>query len=100
MIRSSTSLIVTGSVLMDSTQASSHGAGHSVPVNSGKFVRGVQPIGGPLPETPQDQVVPLGDQISQWAARVAERHPTIHAPAGLQARLCIRDRLPDLPPVP
>ena len=37
MIRSSISLIVTGSVLIDSTQASSHGAGHSVPVNSGKL---------------------------------------------------------------
>ena len=37
MIRSSTSLIATGSLLIDSTHASSHGAGHNVPVNSGKL---------------------------------------------------------------
>ena len=36
-ICSSTCLIVTASLLIASTQAASHGAGHSVPVNSGKL---------------------------------------------------------------
>ena len=38
MISTSTCLIVTGSALMPSTQALSHGAGHSRPVNSGKLL--------------------------------------------------------------
>ncbi len=38
MISTSTCLIVTGSALMPSTQAASHGAGHSRPVNSGKLL--------------------------------------------------------------
>ena len=37
MISTSTCLIVTGSALMPSTHAASHGAGHSRPVNSGKL---------------------------------------------------------------
>jgi hypothetical protein len=38
MISTSTCLIVTGSELMPSTQADSHGAGQSRPVNSGKLL--------------------------------------------------------------
>ena len=38
MIDTSTCLMVTGSELMPSTQADSHGAGHSRPVNSGKLL--------------------------------------------------------------
>ena len=38
MISTSTCLIVTGSALMPSTHAASHGAGHSRPVNSGKLL--------------------------------------------------------------
>src|SRR4051794_18496427 len=38
MIDTSTCLIVTASWLMPSTQAASHGAGHSRPVNSGKLL--------------------------------------------------------------
>ena len=38
MIATSTFLIVTGSWLMPRTHASSHGAGHSRPVNSGKLL--------------------------------------------------------------
>ena len=38
MISTSTCLIVTGSWLMPSTHAASHGAGHSRPVNSGKLL--------------------------------------------------------------
>ena len=38
MIETSTFLIVTGSWLMPSTQAVSHGAGHRRPVNSGKLL--------------------------------------------------------------
>ncbi len=37
MIEISTRLMVTGSSLMPSTHAVSHGAGHRVPVNSGKL---------------------------------------------------------------
>ena len=38
MISTSTCLIVTGSALMPSTHADSHGAGQSRPVNSGKLL--------------------------------------------------------------
>src|SRR5215218_7364674 len=38
IIESSISLMVTGSSLIVSTQAGSHGAGHSIPVNSGKLL--------------------------------------------------------------
>lgn len=38
MISTSTCLMVTGSWLMPSTHAASHGAGHSRPVNSGKLL--------------------------------------------------------------
>ncbi len=38
MISFSTCLMVTGSLLMPSTHAASHGAGHSRPVNSGKLL--------------------------------------------------------------
>jgi hypothetical protein len=38
MIETSTCLMVTGSEPMPSTQAASHGAGHSRPVNSGKLL--------------------------------------------------------------
>ena len=38
MISTSTCLMVTGSALMPSTHAVSHGAGHSRPVNSGKLL--------------------------------------------------------------
>ena len=38
MISISTCLIVTASELIASTQAASHGAGQSVPVNSGKLL--------------------------------------------------------------
>ena len=48
MIATSTFLIVTGSWLMPSTQAGSHGAGHSRPVNSGKLLvacnRSIAPV--------------------------------------------------------
>jgi hypothetical protein len=37
MISTSTRLIATGSELMPSTHAASHGAGQSLPVNSGKL---------------------------------------------------------------
>ena len=37
MISTSTCLIVTGSALIPSTHAASHGAGHRRPVNSGKL---------------------------------------------------------------
>ncbi len=38
MIEASTCLMVTGGWLMPSTQEDSHGAGHSLPVNSGKLL--------------------------------------------------------------
>src|SRR5256885_3855133 len=64
MISTSTCLIVTGSALIPSTQAASHGAGQSRPVNSGKLLV-AQPVRGIAPVVPPDQVVPLGDQVPQ-----------------------------------
>lgn len=37
MIERSISLMVTGLSFIESTHAASHGAGHSIPVNSGKL---------------------------------------------------------------
>ncbi len=100
MISTSTCLIVTGSALMPSTQAASHGAGQSRPVNSGKLLVACSRSDGLAPVVPVDQVVPLRDQVAQRAAVVAERDAAVHAPAGLPLQLGLAgNRLVDLAPV-
>jgi hypothetical protein len=72
--------------LMPSTQAVSHGAGHSRPVNSGKLLVACRrSMAAPVPAP--GQVVPLRDQVAQRAAVVAERDAAVHAAARLRAQL-------------
>ena len=100
MIETSTCLIVTGSELMPSTHAASQGAGHRRPVNSGKLLVACRRLDRRLPLVPEDQVVPVGDDVAERAAVVAERDAAVHAPAGLGAEPVGLERLVDLPPVP
>ena len=80
MMLASICLIVTGSLLIPSTHEASQGAGQSLPVNSGKlFVACSRSIAAP-PLVAVDQVVPVGDQVAERAALVAERDPAVHAP--------------------
>src|SRR5690606_16105428 len=46
-------------------------------------VGGVQPFDGVPPVVPVDQVVPLGDEVAERAAVVAERDAAVHAAGGL-----------------
>src|ERR1051325_2309232 len=43
----------------------------------------MQPLTGFLPVIAVDQVVPIGHQISEWTALMAERHAAIHTTRGL-----------------
>ena len=83
MMATSTFLMVTAGWLMPSTQAVSHGAGHSRPVNSGKLLVACSRSIGLGPVLAPDQVVPLRDQVAERAAVVAEGDAAVHAAAGL-----------------
>ena len=91
-------LIVTGGALMPRTQEPSHGAGQTRPVNSGKLLVLCRRSSASLPQAAIDQVVPLGDEVVDRAARghaveqragVAERHAAIHAAGALLAELLL-----------
>jgi hypothetical protein len=69
------------------------------PRELGKIVRGVQLLCRALPSTSPDEVIPSRDQIAQRTSGVTERHPTIHAPARLQAYLVGGERLVHVSPV-
>ena len=92
MIASSICLIVTGSPLIPSTQAASHGAGHRRPVNSGKLLVACSASIASRQSVAVDEVVPLRDQVAQRAAVVAERHAAVHAASALLAQLADRPR--------
>ena len=98
-IASSIGLIVTGSSLMPRTHEPSHGAGHSVPVNSGKlFVAWSRSMASP-PVVPVDEVVPVGDEVPERTPLMAERDAAVHAPGRLLLELRHRPGEHDLPPV-
>ena len=65
--------------LMPSTHAASHGAGHSRPVNSGKLLVACSRSIAVAPVVAVDEVVPVGDQVAERAAVVAERDAAVHA---------------------
>ena len=65
-----------------------------------EVVGGVQPIDGVVPVLAIDEVVPVGDQVAERAAVVAERDPAVHAASGLQLQLVLGEVLVDLLPVP
>ena len=49
----------------------------------GEVVGGVQPLDRVAPVVAVDEVVPVGDEVAERAAVVAERDAAVHAPAGL-----------------
>jgi len=49
----------------------------------GEVVRGVQPLDGITPVVAVDEVVPVGDEVAERAAVVAERDAAVHAAPGL-----------------
>src|SRR5690606_29239505 len=64
-----------------------------------EVVRGVQALDRRRALAAPGQVVPLGDQVAQRAALVAERDAAVHAPAGLATQLGRVLLLVDLLPV-
>src|SRR5262249_191497 len=60
------------------------GRGAQPPGEPREVVGGVQPPGRLRPVLPPDQVVPLGDEVAQRAALVAERDAAVHAPPRLE----------------
>ena len=88
-------LMVTGSLLIPSTHEASQGAGHSLPVNSGKLLvacsRSIAAFHWPA----INQVVPVGDQVAERAAQMTERNTAVHAARALRLQLLDRERLVD-----
>ncbi len=69
------------------------------PGELGEVVRGVQALDRRAALAAPHQVVPLGDQVAERAALVAERDAAVHAAAGLAAQLGGVALLVDLFPV-
>ena len=53
----------------------------------GEVVRRVQLVDRVVPLVAVDEVVPVGDEVAQRTALVAERHPAVHAARALAAQL-------------
>ena len=92
MMASSISLIVTGSSLMPSTQEPSHGRGAERAGELREVVGGVQAVDGLAPLVAVDEVVPVGDEVAERAALVAEGDAAVHAARALLAQLVLRPR--------
>ena len=60
----------------------------------------MQTLNGVPPVAAVGQVVPVRDEVPQWAAVVAERDATVHTPAGLRPEALLTEGLVDLFPVP
>ncbi|CAB5068169.1 unannotated protein [freshwater metagenome] len=65
----------------------------------GKIVRCVQALDGFMPTVFVDQIIPIGNDVSERTAVIAERNTTIHAPAGLVLQVILWELLVDLFPV-
>ena len=97
MIAFSICLIVTASPSrISSTHAASHGAGHRRPVNSGKLLVACSCAIASCEAVAVDEVVPVGDQVAERAAVVAEGHAAVHAAGALLAQLRHRPREQEL----
>ena len=70
------------------------GAEH--PRELGEVVGLVQAVDGLPPVLPVDEVVPVGDQVPQRAAGVAEGHAAVHAARGLALEFLFGHRLVDV----
>jgi hypothetical protein len=66
----------------------------------GEVVRGVQAVDGVAPVVAVHEVVPVGDQVAERAAVVAERDAAVHAAPGLDLQRLVREALVHLFPVP
>ena len=87
-------------VLVDAEHARGFARRRAQPAGElGEVVRGVQPRDGLAPLVAVDEVVPVGDEVAERAALVAERNAAVHAPARLHLQLVARERLVDLFPV-
>jgi hypothetical protein len=64
-----------------------------------KVIGCVQAIDGVSPAISKHQIVPVGNQISEWTSVVAERDTAVHASAGLFANLGDRKVFVDLFPI-
>ncbi len=69
------------------------------PGELGKIVRRVQPVDGRLPPIAVHEIVPVGNQVAQRAALMAERNAAVHAARALLLELSLRVRKIDLSPV-
>ena len=78
-------LIVTGSSLIPSTQDALAGRRAERAGELREVVGGVQPVDGLAPPVPVHEVVPVGDQVAERAALVAERDAAVHAARALAA---------------
>ena len=65
----------------------------------GEVVGGVQPLDRVAPVVAVDEVVPVGDEVAERAAVVAERDAAVHAAPGLELQRLVGERLVDLAPV-
>ena len=64
-----------------------------------EVIRRVEAANGGLPSIVVDEIVPVGDEIVDRAAGVAEGHAAVHAASALLALLFFRERLVDFEPV-
>src|SRR5262249_38536015 len=65
----------------------------------GEVVGGVKLADGLAPLVVVHEVVPIGNDVGERAAGVAERHAAIHAACGLGAERVLREELVDFEPV-
>ena len=84
---------------MPSTHEASHGRGADAAGEFGEVVGGVQLAHRLLPAAAVDQVVPIGNDVGERAAGMAEGHAAIHAARGLRSQMVFRERLVDFEPV-
>jgi len=87
-------------VLIDANNTSGFTRGRTQsPGELGKVVGCVKSINGVSPAIVENEIVPIGNQISERAAVIAERDSAIHASACLFTNLCDREIFVDLAPV-
>jgi hypothetical protein len=89
-------LIVTGSSLMLSVQAASHGAGTDAAGEFGEVVGRMQDLERLAPAAAVNEVVPVGNDVVHRAARLAEGDAAVHAARALAAHLLVGERAHEL----
>ena len=77
---------------MLSVHAASHGAGHTRPVNSGKLLVECSTSSALLPLMAVHEIVPVGNDVVDRAAGLAERDAAVHAARALLRGLVVLQR--------